>query len=552
MKKLLVVALALALLMGTTSAFAEMNKDETVYTKLSASGVQEATYVVNHIETPEAGTYIDYGVYAHVSAMVRDIEPELDGDTMAWSVPADPEGFYSVGILEEAQPPFLFDIVYSLDGAPVEPDALAGQTGRFGIDLSVRSNPRAAEAFRTRFFGQVQIPLPSSAANVYALGSAGALVGKTRNLTYTVLPGKDADFSIAFDAEKFEMDAITITAIPMSLGGMLGIDMGGMAEKATGLGEGATQLAEGNAKLVEGLTALSSGLASLAENSASVATGMDTLGSGVSQVLTAVNALPESIGTLAEGSATLTSGATTYIDSAQQALSGANQLLQGINTVSAGGADLVVGMAALSEGLKPMMAQLPKAQQEALKIQLTALTEGITAYTGGVSGIAAQAEPLALGIQQLAESGTAIKTGLASQNEGIATLSSAVKPLAEGIQPLLDGVTSMKEGTRGMAAGIAQLSTGAAAFPESAQALAEGQAQMLAGIQEAFSLMADMPVSATTGDEPIPSFVSPNHTVRSLQFVYMTEAISVPADEVVSAQNTQNETFLSRLIALFK
>lgn len=552
MKKLLVLALAFALLVGTTSAYAEIIKDETVYTKLNASGAQESTYVVNHMDTPEAGTYVDYGSYDHVTAMVRDIAPEIDGDAITWKVPADPDGFYSVGILENVQLPFLFEIAYALDGNPVEPAALAGQSGRVGINLSVRSNLEVAEAFRTRYFAQIQIPLPTSSVNIDAPGSSGAMVGKTRTLSYTVLPGKDASFAIAFDVDRFELGSITITAIPMDLGGMLGIDILDMTEKATGLDEGSTQLTEGTTKFVEGLTSLSTGLSSLAENSATLATGTNTLAEGMSQVLTAVSALPGNAATLAEGSAALTSGTIAYIDGAQQALSGAGQLVEGMKTVSASGSELATGMAALSEGLKPLIAQLPQAQQVALQAQLTALTEGVAAYAGGVASIATQAEPIAQGIQQLVENGTAVKTGLTAQNEGIATFSSAIASLAEGAQPLAEGLTSVKEGTQGIATGIAQVATGAAALPTNAQAFADGQAQMLTGIQEALALLDGMPVSAVPQDEPIPSFVSPDHTARSVQFVYMTEAITVPAEVVVTTQNTQPGTFLERLIALFK
>ncbi len=550
MKKLLAAALSVLLILGQASALAEIVKDETVYARLGATGTEESVYVVSHIDTPEAGEYIDYGAYERVYAMVREITPATSGDAITWTLPADAAGFYAAGVLTEAALPFQFEIGYALDGAAVDPDALAGQSGRVALTIRATSNANAAEVFRSRYMAQIQVPLPAACANVDAPGATGALVGQTRTLSYTVLPGQDAAFTLAFDAEDFTMDGLTITALPMDIEGMLGMDLGGMIDKAGDMDEGAGQLADGTGKLVEGLTALSDGLTALAAEAAALPAGAEEYKTGLNQALDAVAALPGQVTPLAEGSKTLTEGATAYIDGAQKALSGAEQLLGGVTTLAAQGETLSGGMAQLTTGLESFLAMLPEAQRNALKAQIAALSDGVTAYTQGVSAIAAQAGTLSAGTKLLTENGAALAAGLTAQNDGIQALTAGLTTLAEGTAPLASGMDSLASGMSGVADAVAQVAESTAAIPEQAQALADGQSALLDGIQEALGMLDGLPLTVAE-ETPLYSFVSPAHGARSVQFVFMTEGIQKPAEEAAPEAKKAPETFWDRLMNLF-
>ena len=123
MKKSLIWALALllalpALAMGE-EAPAPLVKDETVYAMLDASGAAQNVLVVSRIETPEEGRYVDYGAYEQIAAMVSGVTPVVEGETIAWELPADEAGFYSVGTPSEAELPVTLEVVYALDGETV-------------------------------------------------------------------------------------------------------------------------------------------------------------------------------------------------------------------------------------------------------------------------------------------------------------------------------------------------------------------------------------------------------------------------------------------------
>lgn len=175
MKKSLIWALALllalpALAMGE-EAPAPLVKDETVYAMLDASGAAQNVLVVSRIETPEEGRYVDYGAYEQIAAMVSGVTPVVEGETIAWELPADEAGFYSVGTPSEAELPVTLEVVYALDGETVAPDALAGQSGRVSITMTVRPNENALQVYRDHYMAQIQLPLSmDTCANIDAPG----------------------------------------------------------------------------------------------------------------------------------------------------------------------------------------------------------------------------------------------------------------------------------------------------------------------------------------------------------------------------------------------
>lgn len=496
MKKLLSMTLLLALLAMPLLAQADVTKDETIYTLLAADDALNQTYIVSHIDTPEDGEYVDYGNYASVVAMLTEATPIVDGDKITWTLPANPEGFYAVGIPEAAALPYTVKVTYKLNDAEFSPDGLEGQSGKVEITIVLTPNPEAVEAFRARYVAQVQVPLSlAKVANIDAPGAASTLVGQTQTLAYTVLPGQEATYTITFDAKDFTMDGITIACAPMDIASMIGLDLSVADDQGqtSSITDGVRTLADGSSQLAGGIASLAEGTQTMADNAPALSAGVDQLATGVSSLSDGVQAMTDALGTL-----------------------------------SASGDTITASVSQLQEGLTAMMAAMPEEQRMALEGQLTALVEGLGSYTKGVSTLATQSVAIS-------EGAAALVTDNTTEGE-------------EAVAPL----TALKEGVNQMSAGVVSVNDGLKAIAPEAAKLADGQAQLADGLAEALGSLGDVSLDSAGDDEPIPSFASPEHAARSVQFVYMTEAIAVKAETAEIAVEEAPQGFWNRLVDLFK
>jgi hypothetical protein len=343
MKKTIACAMLLLLCLGAlTPAHAETIaiKDETIYALLDATGAQKQLLIVNHLDTPADGDYVDHGQYASLQAMTLDVAPIISGDAITWTLPQDPAGFFAVGEPISAALPFLLDISYTLDGQPIAPDALAGQSGRVGIALNVRANPEAAP-FSTRYAAQVQWPLQVGVCeNIDAPGATIALVGGTRTLSFTVLPGQDAAFTIALDAIGCQWDSPTIACAPMDVLSMLGDNISAMMTAAP------AQIGQ----LVSGAAALSSGASNYVQGAEAAIGGM---GEAAGRLNTAIAALQELIPALPE---TERAAAQTQLIALQAAANAIARHAE--NFAQADGASLTSGASAQQRALTSLQSMI--------------------------------------------------------------------------------------------------------------------------------------------------------------------------------------------------
>lgn len=554
MKKIVAMLLAVLLLALPLASLADVAKDETVYALLGTDGAAKKVLVVSHLDTPEAGDYVDYGAYTEITAMLSDIQPEVDGDTITWTLPADPEGFYAVGTLEAeaVQLPFGVSIGYTLDGTETDAASLGGQSGHVQLTLTITPNAQVDAHFAGQYAAQVQLPLSLAAAsNVQAPGATTALIGQTLTLTYIALPGQEAVYTVDFDAVDFAMDAITIAGTQMDIEGMLGFDLGELQEQIEPLREGARQLADGGSQLSEGMTALADGVATLAAGAAALPSGIRQLGDGMNTLTAALGALPEQVKPLDDAAQTLATGTNEYINGAQAALSATGDLSAALGDLAAMGPQLTEGFDAVSQALAPLLAQLPQEQQAVVSAQLGQLTEGLAQYTQGVTEIAGQTQTLTQSIAPLTENGPALAAGSTQLAAGIAQLAQGLSGLDTQLSPLTQGIAALQTGADQLVSGIDTLNEQVAALPEQVQVLADGQTEFADGIDEAIGQLADALPAFTTQEDAQVSFVSPEHPARSVQFVYMTEAIARPQAEQAEAPEEAAQSFWDRLKALF-
>ena len=209
------VSMVLAFVLVGTSALAcaEGGKEEVIYAVLSAQGQVDGLYAVNIFD---GGDIVDYGDYSSVHPLNTEDQIAYENGEVRFH--SDAQRVYYQGNLNTRDLPWLFRLTYRLEGQEIAAQALAGKSGHVEIELDVRQNPAyTGELFKSHAL-QISAALDTDKCrNISAEGATQANVGMSRQLSYIVLPGTEKTILISTDATAFEMDAISINGVQLSL-----------------------------------------------------------------------------------------------------------------------------------------------------------------------------------------------------------------------------------------------------------------------------------------------------------------------------------------------
>jgi X-X-X-Leu-X-X-Gly heptad repeat protein len=477
------------------------NKDETVYVNLKSSGEVAAVYVVNHIETPSDGQYTDYGNYTEVVNLTNDVQPAVYQDTVRWNLKKDAKGFYYQGKLASAVLPFQLSVTYGLDGVQLSAEEMAGKAGRVKIHIKVTSNESAAEYFKKNYFCQIQSGLDmDTCSDVSAEKAVAAISGRTKNLAYTVLPGKTAEFDISFQTESFAFDGLTATLLPFDAGNMMDMDTDEIKEGIDDLTEGAQKLADGTGDLKDGLKDLSSGVTKLSNGANDTEAGMKDYKSGLSSYTGGIEKMDVKI---------------------EEIVAAANQLAKKSKELSGGFSGLKSGVKGIFDTLTPTAPPELAAQMTGLLGQMDTYAKGLSVFSGGLSDMAGGLAAFAKGLETVADKG----------------------------DDLVSGMTAMIKGMGKLADGLSTIATEMKKLPGEVGKLLDGQLELKDGIDEAGDTFNDF---ETNPGSPV-SFASDKNTPTSVQFVYKTQEIEKEKEENVAVTDTGEvqSGFFDKLKSLF-
>lgn len=248
-KKGVSLALTVTLLGGSTLAFAD-GKEEVIYAVLNAQGAVDGLYAVNIFE---GGDILDYGDYSSVHPL--NTEDQITYEDGAVRFHSDAQRVYYQGNLNTRDLPWLFQLTCRLDGQEIAAEELAGKSGHVEIELDVRQNPAyEGELFKSHAL-QISAALDTEKCrNIAADGATQANVGTSRQLSYIVLPNTEKTILISADATEFEMDAISINGVRLSLD--IDVDDTELNEQTDKIVDAGVELDDGAQELLDGATEL--------------------------------------------------------------------------------------------------------------------------------------------------------------------------------------------------------------------------------------------------------------------------------------------------------
>ena len=590
------IALAAAMLLAPAAAVAAntsaviKNKNEVVYATLSAVGAVEGVYAVNEFEVSQPGSVTDYGSYASTVNLTdtQQLSPANGGV----SFEADADSFYYQGNMGTVNLPWMLNIGYSLDGAALPTEELAGKSGLLEITLTTSQNQAVDPVFYEHYVLQISITMDSSTfEDIDSPGATIASAGANTIAVFSILPKKDADIRLTAQVRDFEMEGITLSALPFSMDMDLPDtdemvdDFRSLADAISDMNDGVRKLYNGTSDLYDGALELSDGSAEIRDGLTELDDNSDDLSDGSSQIRSALKEIASGLNS---------SSGDMDLSSLSELPEGLSQLAQGLDGVAGGMTELNTNFAAAYAALDNAMEDIPDASisqdelqslygqtdpsQHALLDQLTGYYSAALTAKGTYDHVKAAFDAVGTTLDTLKGSITTISGTLASISSQIGSaLSSSdmmaqLEELKSGMSELADkysefhhGLVAYLDGVSELASGYEEFDTGIMDFSEGVGDLKDGVGELYDGTKELNDEVSDMPDTVQTEIDdmlsdytdtdftPV-SFTSPLNThTGSVQFVLKCAGVEKPekpqAEEPVEAKP---ETIWERFLALFQ
>ena len=549
-KRVMAGVLTCAVVMGNTGVMAlrvsasdvkNSKKEEVIYVITDAQGNVQMVDAVNIFGK---GAVTDYGDYSSVKMLNSTEEIQMEDGKVSFTT--DLNKLYYQGTMENAQLPWNIDISYTLDGASIAPEDLAGKSGALKIHIKITQNEECTSNFYDNYALQASLTLDTERCdNICADGATLANVGSDKQISYTVLPGKGLDAEITADVVDFEMDAVEINGIRLNLN--IEIDDAELMDKvneimdaAKDINGGATKLSDGTGDLLSGSSDLCDGTDTLYDGTSTLKDGTSNLKDGIDEMQTALDTLNAQSSTLTDGSAEVLTALTTIQSSLSDvsmsaedletltessaaikkgitsAYKGAKQLSASLSydsyaaAMKEGGLDLEQLQTANTNAIGTLSAQIEElskslemiksipgydkdaayaAQAAQLEAQINSLSQMVTllgANNAALGGTSQYFDTVSAGAQSLVDGLAELKTSYAAFDKAIGDLVDSLSDLTVNLSSLKTGIDSLVESYTTLDTGIGDYTDGVASIVTAYTKIVDGAASLLDGTKDLY------------------------------------------------------------------
>lgn len=513
-------------MVGYTLPVFAYTKDETVYSKLDASGSNYKTIVSTHIENTENEELIkDLSDLLNVKNTSGDETFTQDGSTFTWN--ANKNDIYYQGESQKDLP-IECKVKYELDGKELSANEIAGKSGKVKITLQYTNKEERTVTVNGK---KVKMYVPFVVV-------AGTIVKNENNQNITISNGKvindgtkttvigmampglqeslgvsaneveiPSNIEITMDATDFETNGIFSYVTPKVLEeedinafdkldeiyaqlNTLQSSMNQIQEGANTLKDGAETYSEKSQEFNNAMNQVSEGVSSVNSNYSQIDTGITTINQGSKSLKNGAEQLNAGIGELS-------SQLTSMPDSIEALYAGSTQVLNGLNDTQANGKTtpgLVTGVNTIVESLQTSNEGLNKALEN-----LSATSQGtIKALTANNKTLKAVQQALGATEESKAANKTMIenlekqikaneeiiakynqyKVGADTQKQELAKKVSSSK---ESLTTVKKGMTTLRNAMTQVNAGLGQLNTASKKLPDALNQLSAGSKSLVSG-----------------------------------------------------------------------
>lgn len=514
-KKIIPISMAMLFVAPMTTAYADVNannKEENVYINLKDDGSVEGIYVVNEFDAGNQTTITDYGKYSSVLNLSTNEEIKVNGDMITFNT--DDNGmFYYQGNMESTKIPWNIDISYYLDDKEVQASSLAGKSGKLKIAISIKDNEDMEDTFFDNYLLQMTATFNSEKCkDIVSEQATIANVGDTKQLTYTILAGGNSEFTIEADVTDFEMDPITINAVPMNIS-INDIDVSDLKDSLIKLRDGVAKIDDGSSDLYSGSKDLSNGTKSLLDGTNSLSSGAEKLQNGSKTLKEAMDTLNSNSFSLTNGSKEVLNALNTInsaLDSLNEASNQVQQLVEGSNKFASGMEELAQGNTKIYNEVNPILEvvreKLAQIKDTNFKEEFDSITnkeDYLNAYNDAKAKLAENPDDEALkiyialfdhiieiankyDIEKEYKKICELDDGIDAQHKAIQELNNAYKnelnPAIEKLPSLLSKLTELKTALNTLVNSYATLDSGINSYTGAYEQIVKGYQTLYSGI----------------------------------------------------------------------
>ena len=510
----------------TTVSLADSNsskKEEVIYVNLDNSGKIDNVYAVNIFTGKEI---TDYGLYKEVKNM--NTSDKINYNNGVIQINNSSDKLYYEGIMyEDTQIPWDISITYILDGKEYSADEIAGKSGDLEIKISIKENKKAKNVFFDNYALQTSVQLDTSLCrNIESDGATIANVGGLKQLTYTILPGKEKDIVISSDVVDFEMGSISINGIRLNLGidsdsidtSELTNQLSQLQDAVSELDNGANDLNNGAVKLNDGAKTLSDGINTIQQALNILDTKSSDLTSGSSEVYEALKTIKSELDKVSISSKDL----SKLSDASSSINSGIDTLVGGLKTIDSSIDSYYNALS--NSGLSSVSELIDKNNQALSNLKISNTQRDLySAYnSGGESGAtkklgelaqSGDTEAIAL-YQQVSAGNTSAVTNYITQAGTLISVESLLKANTEYIQgsdKLIRGIDSSLDGssnTTNLMTGALKLQSGYKEFDKNIQNLVSSLSSLITNMSTLKSGIDKLTTNYGTLDTGIKEYTS--------------------------------------------
>lgn len=258
------------------------------------------------------------------------------------------------------------------------------------------------------------------------------------------------------------------------------------------------------------------GILSLAETLDSM-DALEELSKGLSQLSHQYGQFHEGLSQFVGGTEDLVGAINQVSDGTGEAASGLQELKEASTAIQAGGSELSEGAKPLTEGA-------------------TELAQGASTLSGSFSQVIEGSRGLSRGASDLAGNFQRITSGFSNLNAGLSAVGSNFSTITSGIEQYMAGVSELNQGMGQFDAGVHEL------YQQTRNMDQQMEEQMNETMREL------MPET----DFDLVSFSDRRNDVERVQFVFLSDAISIPEVEQEPEVAVKEKGFLDRLFDLFR
>ncbi|WP_027964105.1 hypothetical protein [Halalkalibacillus halophilus] len=561
-------------------------KHEVIYSNLSASGTQQSLYVINQFDVTEPGQLTDSGTYAEVHNLTNLEDMENDDGQVTFTA-TDSEPFYYQGDVDEQALPWSFNINYFLDGEEMEPEEMLGQDGQVTIAIETEGLEEDTLPFYENYLLQISMTLESDIfRQVEAADGTVASAGQDQQVTFTVLPEEDGDFSVEANATDFEFGGFEISAIPNNMSvdspetdemvDELGSLSDGIADVHDGvsdlqggiseLNDGVVELQDGSAAFLNGAYELEGSSSDLVSGSQSIQTALQQINQNLAETgdtdLSELRELEDGLREMSGGLYGVADGLETLRINYQEAFGALDETMATIpnNEISEEEIQALYNTEADADVLDQLVASYEaslnaRGTYYAVRDAFTAVEPTLNEMNDSIENIAYNLDRMAnelnnnmeqmdggglgelqSGIASLTDEYAGFHAGLIDYTDGVNQLAYSYDELHNGVGDLADGVHEFMIGVNELEDGTGELASETSDLPEQMQSEIDE-------MMDEFDHSDFEPVSFTSED---------NEKIRTVQFVIQTEKITHDEDDEDDEVEDDDESIWDRFLSLFR